>query len=475
VARWADEIVGEIALGDARREERLRVLIETLAEQGGRPIPQACETWAATNAAYRFFDNAHVDPAVISQSLARATAARCQGEELVLGVQDTTSFDYSTHQKTVGLGPLESPTRRGLFVHTTLAVSTKGVPLGVLDRQVWARDPEDVGKRHRRKELPIEAKESAKWLHGLANTAGYLGPEQRMLVVADREADVYELFALAHELKVDWLIRARHDRKLAGAEGQLLAAVAGMPPCLCTTVEVAGADKRPGRQARLEVRRATVVLVPPKREQGVDAHWWQAHPQTERLAPRPLEPVRVGVVLATEIDPPAVGEPVRWLLLTSLPVETTEQVLTCIGYYSLRWLVERYHFVLKSGCQVERLQLETAQRLERALAVYAGVAWRLLWLTHEARVQPQRPCTVVLDDDAWRLLWVLTAGPQPLPASPPDLRTAIRQIAQLGGFLGRKHDGEPGVKTLWRGLSRLSDMVLTYRALKEHPDLLSNG
>ena len=162
-----------------------------------------------------------------------------------------------------------------------------------------------------------------------------------------------------------------------------------------------------------------------------------------------------------------------WLLLTSLPLDTPEQVLTCITYYRLRWLIERYHFVLKSGCQVERLQLEDAERLKRALVVYAAVAWRLLWLTYEARAHPEAPCTVVLDDDAWRLLWAVSYPKAVLPANPPDLHSALREIAKLGGFLGRKHDGEPGVKTLWRGLRRLTDLLAAYRALREHPELLA--
>jgi hypothetical protein len=150
--------------------------------------------------------------------------------------------------------------------------------------------------------------------------------------------------------------------------------------------------------------------------------------------------------------------------------------LTVIGYYRMRWLVERYHFVLKSGCQVERLQLETAERLRRALAVYSEVAWRLLWLAYQARAKPDAPCTTVLDDLQWRLAWLAASPKVPLPApSPdevPDLRTAVRLIAMLGGFLGRKGDGEPGVKTLWRGLRRLSDMVAGYHLFTEHPDLL---
>jgi hypothetical protein len=341
-----------------------------------------------------------------------------------------------------------------------------------VSQHVWTRDPAAVGKSAARKEVPVEAKESARWLVGLKETEARLGPRVRFLTVADREADVYELFALAAELRGDWLIRARHDRVLADDERHLLATVEQAPVCASTTVELPRTDEREARQAHLDVRRAQVVLVPPPRAVGVIDTWWEQHPTVARLAPRQLRPVRVGVILVTEVAVPAGAKPVRWLLLTSLPVETADQALACVGYYRLRWLVERYHFVLKSGCRIERLQLETAERLRRAVVVYSEVAWRLLWLTYEARAHPTAPGTVVVDELTWRLLWVATCPTAVVPVTPPDLRTVVRQIARLGGFLGRRGDGEPGVQTLWRGLCRLHDMVTGYRLLTEHPDLL---
>lgn len=474
MATWAEECVQGIELGDRRLERRLITLLETLAEQPESSIPAACPDWAATQAAYRFFDNEAVEPEHLVACAAQATLHRCRGQRVVLAVQDTTDLNYSGHTQTRGLGPLETPRMRGLLMHTTFTVSEEGVPLGLIAQEVWARDPLSTGKRDQRKQLPVEAKESAKWLRALQQT------EQRLcesgadvVTVADREADLYELFAVAQELQGDWVIRARHDRKVAGEAGKLLAAVEAVSPCIRTTVEVSRADDHPARQATVEVRRVQVMLQPPTRAKGVVAAWWAAHPERKRLAPEKLCPLRVGVILVTEVAAPAGCKPLRWLLLTSLPVETPEQVLRCVGYYRRRWLVERYHYVLKSGYQVEKLQLETAERLKRALAVYALVAWRLLWLTHEARVHPTRPCTELLEEEAWRVLWALDRPMVAPPVAPPDLQTVVRQIAKLGGFLGRERDGTPGVKTLWRGLRRLQDTVLAYHLLKEHPDLLS--
>lgn len=470
---WAEEIVGTIELGDKRLNKRLVALVETFAKRPAASLPEASVAWSATEAAYRFFDNEAVQPAQIIAAMAAATARRCQGLPLVLAVQDTTSLDYTTHTDTTGLGPLEHPAHRGIFVHSALVVDPQGgVPLGLISQHTWARDPEAIGKSKKRKELPVEAKESARWLRSLKETEARLSPGVRVLTVADREADVYELFALAATLHGDWLIRARHDRQLADDERRLLDVVEHAPVCAHTTVTLPRTDQREARQATLAVRRAQVVLVPPKRPGQTIARWWADHPDAERLAPDTLRPVRVGVVLVEEVDAPEGVKPVRWLLLTSRAVETAEQALACVGDYRLRWLVERFHYVLKSGCQVEKLQLETADRLRRALAVYSGVAWRLLWLTHEARAHPEAPCTVVFDTPTWQVLCVASSPTTPVPVTPPTLHMAVRKIALLGGFLGRKGDGEPGVKTLWRGLRRLNDMVAAYDLLQEHPDLL---
>ena len=473
MAVWMDEVETSVELGDERLNKRFATLVEAFVERPAASIPEACGSWAATQAAYRFFGNDAVVPDTLREAMAQATAARAQGRPVILAVQDRTSLDYTSHTDTSGLGPLENPQHRGLFAHSTLAVDPEGgVPLGVVGQQVWARESQRVGKRHQRKEVPIEAKESQRWLVGLQETHARLSVVARVVTVADREADIYELFALAYHLPGEWLIRARHDRRVAGELAHLVATVEAAPVCARTLVELVRTNKREARLATLEVRRAQVTLLPPRRAVKVIQHWWAQHPQTAHLAPASLEPLTVGVVLAREVDAPADAEPVEWLLLTSLPVATTEDALLCISYYRLRWLVERYHFVLKSGCLLERLQLESAERLQRALAVYSEVAWRLLWLTYEARACPEAPCTVVFDEPTWQLLVLADCPTAALPLVPPDLRTAVRKVAMLGGFLGRKGDGEPGVKTLWRGLRRLTDMVAARRLLQEHPDLL---
>lgn len=177
--------------------------------------------------------------------------------------------------------------------------------------------------------------------------------------------------------------------------------------------------------------------------------------------------MQLQVVLAQEENPPSSVRPISWLLLTTLEIHRFEDAARCVEWYTYRWLIERYHYVLKSGCGIEQLQLETASRLHMALATYSIVAWRLLWLTYEARANPDLPCDTVLAVCEWQALCAtISKNPTP-PAQPPSLRAAVRMIAALGGFLGRQGDGEPGVKTIWRGLRRLHDIAATWKLVHQ--------
>ena len=173
--------------------------------------------------------------------------------------------------------------------------------------------------------------------------------------------------------------------------------------------------------------------------------------------------IKVQAVLAEEENPPPGEKAISWLLLTTLPVSNYTDACDCLEKYAHRWLIERYHYLLKSGCRVEELQLETAERMEKALATYAIVAWRLLWLTYEARKNPEKKLDEVLETEEWQVLYLATQKQKQLPMVIPTLREGVRQIASLGGFLGRKGDGEPGVKTLWRGWQRLEDMAIGWQ------------
>lgn len=362
-------------------------------------------------------------------------------EAVVLLVQDTTSFNFKQHPAAEGMGALENEHSRGFLAHTTLAVSEAGVPLGVVEQQVWARRDEEAGKSRQRQKRPFREKESYKWVQGLpAQDTG----SQRQITVCDAEAHIYEFLDEAMEGGTDFIVRAAQGRSVT-LEGQgLFAAVADLPVQQHHVLSLQRRPDHAARQAAVELRFAPLPLKRPK------------HALTDRTM------LPLFIVDVFEPQPPTGEAAVHWLLLTSLPVETGQQAQQVVTFYTYRWLVERFHYVLKSGCNLEASQLRQEQRLERLLAVFSLVAWQLLHLTYQARQTPNAPCTVVLPSDHWQALYAFIHRSQRLPTTPPTLRQAVHWIGQLGGFLGRKGDGEPGVKVLWRGWSRLQDIVQTW-------------
>jgi hypothetical protein len=464
-AAWASVEVGAAALGDPRRRHRLATVLSDLAARPGDGIPAACVTPAATKAAYRLLDNDAVEAAAILAAHVAATRERLRGQLTILALQDTTTLDFTAHPALAGAGPLAHPAQRGVVVHSALAVLPEGEPLGLLHQHRWARDPETVGLRQTRRQRPTSEKESQRWLDAQAATQAVVPAGTAVITVADREADIYDLFAQDRAPDRDLLIRATHNRRIGEETGYLWDAVTAAPVGDVIPVAVGRRADRAPREALLTLRWTAVTVQPPRNR-----------PQRATLAPVPLV-----AILAEEPAPPA-GEPaIRWLLLTTLPVADGEAAWQCVRWYAQRWLVERYHYALKSGCRVEALQLRTTERLERALALYAIVAWRLLWLTCLARTDPEQPCTVALSPAEWPVLYVMIHQSADLPAHPPPLGQAVRWIARLGGFLDRRGDGEPGLKVLWRGLRRLEDLTLGWQLAQAFPSaatparLVGNG
>lgn len=371
---------------------------------------------------------------------------RAADADVVLAVQDTTSFSFPNRAALSGLGVLEDNRTPGFFAYSTLAVSIDGIPLGLLEQQVWSREVNANRDREAHKAKPITEKESFKWLAGM-RSALHVSPE--VITVCDREADVYELFQDAINRQMDVIVRVVRNRRLE--EAQLLKNhLADVSVAERDTLRVQQQHNQAEREATVEIRYATVALLPPKRPKSAQV--------------MPLEPLTMQVVEIREVDPPAdVKQPILWILLTTLPVTSVADTQRVARYYTYRWLIERFHYVLKSGgCNFEDSQLQTVEALHRLLGVCSRVAWRLLWLTYQARVTPDEPCTVALTDKEWQALTAYVAK-SPKPAkSPPTLREAVRLIAKLGGFLARRSDGEPGVKTLWRGWQRLQDIVDTW-------------
>lgn len=405
-------------------------------------MPQASESAAESQSIYRFWANPTVRVSAIVNSHRDGVRARARDYETVLAIQDTTDLNYTSHRQTKGLGFINQTAQQGMKVHSCFAVSGTGAPLGVLHQYCWSRK-QASGKRLQRRKTPIAKKESYRWLQGVKAAEEGLAETQHCVHVGDREADIFELFAQPRSDRSDLLIRATHNRKVQHELGYLIPAIEQARVLGHLTIALQRNPKRPPRTAHLELRAMPVILEVPRN-----------HPK-----PHNLESVTLNAILVEENSVPTDGSPpIRWLLLTSLPIETVEQGVQCVQWYRYRWLIERFHYTLKSGCGIEDLQLETAFRLRKALATYSIIAWRLMWLTYQARLTPEVSCEVVLQPAEWRLLRRKFV-PKSRSKKPPTLRHAMIWIAQLGGFLARKRDGDPGVKTLWRGLTKLHDLM----------------
>lgn len=447
VPSWVAQEMTSPDLGDARLNKRLVTLLEQLTAQPTQSLPQACGTWAATKAAYRFMDAAKVTPQGIRDAHHHAVVERGRRLEWTLLLQDTTDLDFTAHPHTEGLGLLGARHAQGLKVHSGLLVSDTGVPLGLLLQSVWTRSPEDRGKSRDWRTRPADAKESRKWTDCLTALEREYPSNRHCVVIGDREADMYPLFAAPRPENTHLLVRAAYNRRIDAEEHTLHAALAASPVAGTRRLCLRSRDGRPAREAEVEVRFTTVTLVPP-------AYYKGKYP-----------PVTLSVVEARELAPPAGEKALHWILVTTLPVPDFEEACQCLDWYAHRWMIEQYHRTLKSGCRIEALQLQTAARLQVALALYCIVAWRLLWLTYEARRVPEASCATVLQTHEWQALYCTHHRTPTPPAHPPSLREAVRWIAQLGGFLARNSDGNPGVQTLWRGMQRLHDIAETWKLL----------
>jgi hypothetical protein len=465
--QWCVDEFNSVELHDARLNARCTQLAVQLAMEPSLPINQACEDWADAKAAYRFFDNDDVTSQRIQAPHQQRTIERMTAYPRVLAIQDTTFLNYTQHPKTEGLGPIgkKSQKQRGFGLHSTLAVSPDGLPLGVLTQAAFTR-PDDEPS-HRPEEcrlLPIEQKESYRWLQAFEQTLALAPKGVEVITVCDREADIYEMFAFAQRRKAFLLVRASSNRALLDDEGcknearKLWPKVEAQPVAGYLTVRITGNGTRPEREATVSVRFAAVTLRPPWRPNGLK-----------------LPAIRLNAILVREEHPPAdVEEPIEWLLLTNTRVRTFDQAQEVIGWYCCRWQIEVFHKVLKSGCRVEDCRLQTADRLHSFVALMSVIAWRLHWLTYLNRYQPDWPCTVALTTIEWEALYMRIHKSKRLPDEVPTIREAVRWIARLGGFLGRKSDGEPGVTAIWRGWQRLQDLAATWEIVKEQTQLVGN-
>lgn len=466
-AHWAEEEFGTLRVHDQRLTRRLSQIAQNFYNCPQANIPEASGSRAQTMAAYRFFQNDKITMDDILLPHLEATIERIKAHPIVLAPQDTSTLNFSHHRDTDGLGPINNRDDHqiGLLLHDTLAFTPSGTPLGVLDAQCWARDPDERDKNSRRHQLPIEDKESCKWLHSYRKLAAVqkLCPQTMLVSVGDREADVHALFAeaLSDPANPKLLIRAERTRRRRVDDESLWEHMAAQAAAGELRLALPKRGRRAARRALLQVRHAAVTLQPPKK-----------HPT--------LPAVSLWAVHLIESEPPEDGgEPIEWMLLTTVPVTCFEQAVERSQWYAGRWGIEVYHRTLKSGCRIKDRQLGSATRLQNCLAIDMVVAWRLYHLTMLGRDVPEHPCTVFFEDVEWKALWCYCYKTPTPPAEPPSMAKAVRMLGALGGHLGRRGDGAPGTEVLWRGLQRLDTAVEMYlvftgasppRSWRDYPD-----
>lgn len=457
---WALDEMSAVELGDERLNRRVAEVLEQLGDKPTPSIPAACKGWAETLAAYRLFDNDKVTMEKVLAAHEKATVVRMRQHAVVLCIEDTTEIDYSSKKETKGLGPLTYESRQGLLLHPTLAVTPDRVPLGCLRGFAWTRDPKLHGKKKDRN-AAIQEKESFRWIEGYRGVSELAreAPQTQLIYVADRESDIYDLFVEAQTVqgqRADLLIRAAQDRKLFDG-GKLWEQTEKSPVLGTVEFDLHKRDKWNKRDTRDERSGRRVVQTLHAVRVQLKAPWRKGEK---------LPDVEVTVILAKEENPPSGMDPVDWMLLTTRPVTTFDEAAQMMQWYLCRWQIEVFFHILKNGCKIEKLQLEHADRLKPAIALYMIIAWRVLYLTMLGRKCPNLSCDAVFDTEEWQAVYIVTKRARP-PQKPPRLDEMVKMIASYGGYLNRQGDGEPGPKTLWIGLQRVRDFVLGVNAQKE--------
>lgn len=459
-ASWIDQELVGCKFADVRLEKRFKLLVERLSEGVGETIPMACQDWAGTKAAYRFFANDRVSEAEILAGHFQATRDRFQATPgTVLVLHDTTELSFQRENKhAIGMttrpyggkgqdGRSRFHTVCGILLHSSLVVTLEGLPLGIAAVKAWTRKKfkgcNALKKKVNPTRIPIEDKESVRWLENLRQSTALLNAPERCVHIGDRESDIYELFCEAQRIGTHFLVRTCVDR-LAGDGAHTIADE-------MSEVRVKGLHRIEVRDAKgdrseavLEIRYRRIRVWPPIGKQ-------KRYPQTI-----------LHVIHAQERGTPKGRERIDWKLITDLPITSRAEAVEKLQWYATRWKIETFHKILKSGCKAEDSKLRTADRLLRLLAVFCILSWRIFWMTMVNRSASSAPASAVFTPIELRLLDHLVPDRETDRTKRKSLHSYLTKVARLGGYLARASDPPPGNIVMWRGLSRFTDIELGF-------------
>jgi hypothetical protein len=466
---FAENEFGDAPLGDARLSRRLVKVAATKAEAPGRAFSGVEKgDWASVKGYYRMIDQPDESAVNMTKILLphrERTVRRMAGQRTVLCIQDGTDLNYTGLSKCEGLGVIgknqTDAVSRGLHMHSTFAVAPNGLPLGVLGAQCTAPKGKSAEDKRKREDIPIEEKTTFAWIahhRDMVEVAAKM-PGTRLIDVCDREADIFELFDEQRKsARVELLVRTKHNRNVVEMPSKLFDAVRQAPVESYARVHIPrqsarpkrskqkARPKRPGRWANLAIRYRQIQIRPP-----------------EHLADK--APIDIWVIHALEENPPANTKAVEWFLSTTINITFAEDAEQCLRWYCLRWRIEDWHRVLKSGCRIEHLAHETAERLRRAIAINLVIAWRIMLMTLLGRETPELPAEVLFSDIELKTLRAYAKKKQLKP--PRLLGEAVRLVAKIGGYLGRNNDPPPGHQLLWQGYTEFQFMCLGFSLPEE--------
>lgn len=433
--------------GDIRRDERFVTILNNISAQPGSSIPKQNKSWYDTKATYEFFKNEDVSIEALKKTMMLYGAKQVADKMQLLILQDISNISYNDLQAE-GLGYLDNKEGRGILCYSSMAATTEGLPLSLLYQHTWIRPLDELGKSSRRKQINFEDKESYRWYEGMQEVNKLLGQSIQKIHIADREADIYELFFHAYELNTDFLIRARHNRQLSNGS-HLWDNIAEQPVAASVNLELPDKTGKKRLSIEAEVRYHQVEILRPVTNKS----------SYESVVLTAIEIKEPGAKNKNEEDI------IHWKLLTTLEINSVTDALQCVKWYTTRWLIERFHYVLKSGTKIEELQLKDAESLQKAISVYSMAAFRVMQLVYESRHHPEISCEVILTKAQWKTLYMLINNNNQLPRQPPTLQQAVLWIGRLGGHLGRKSDGPPGLKTVWLGYQQLCHAASVYELM----------
>lgn len=447
----------DFQFGDLRIDRRANLMIDTMSKSCEKSLAQIFCNEADLKGAYRFFSNDLVSPEKIIQPHIKETIKRCKQEELVAILQDSSDLDYDYLECLEGFGPLHTNVEKGFRIHPLLAINECGTTLGILSTLNYTRAAESDSQKKHRNSLQIEEKESLRWLLGYREACKLAeqAPETTIVCISDREGDIYECLAEAQNPdnipKAKILVRANHNRLLANPTDpdidKLEKKLVRCPVIYEGKVHL-NKYKKNERIANVAIRTSQVLVQAPS-----------------TCKKKSLPPIEINAVLVSEIDPPKGEQALHWLLLTTLPIDTREEVCRIISLYAKRWCIEIYFKVLKSGCGIDAPRFQTTSRIENFIALAMIVAWKVMLVTYLPREHPEAPCTIIFNEIEWKLAYSAAYKKQrPIPEKPPSLKEVVGLVAMLGGY--RKRKDPPGIQTVWRGIVRLMDMTYGYGLTK---------